>query len=347
MKIGKIWQMASEQIQILEQYLKKKFFDKKSLSITRLEKLRDGWESDNYVLTVEYDAPRTRADWVWRIYSGAGSQAKAEREFNGMRKLSTADYPVPQVLLLETEYSSVNRPFIIMEYIRGDVMWDLLGNSSVERQAQLIDRFCRLFVQLHDLDSKHFDDSLPRDDPFFFIDHWLDDARSTLKNFPDIDAMQFLEWVIAQHASFACARPSPVHQDFHPGNILVGADDRALVIDWTSFDITDPRFDLAWTLVLAHAHGWAGMRDQILQGYERHLGKSVEQIEAFEAIACMRRLFDLAVSLKHGSQRMGMNAQAVESMRANMEAHRRVYQLFVERTSLQIEAFKNLFGKSA
>ena len=70
----------SEQKQILEQYLKAKFSGKKALSIVRLDKIADGWESDNYILTVEYgDVRQTREDWVWRIYSGAGSQAKAYR----------------------------------------------------------------------------------------------------------------------------------------------------------------------------------------------------------------------------------------------------------------------------
>ena len=136
----------------------------------------------------------------------------------------------------------------------------------------------------------------------------------------------------------------PAHQDFHPGNILISADDGATVIDWTNFAVTDSRFDLAWTLVLAHAYGGPELRDQILQGYQHHAGKPVKQIEAFEAIACARRLFDLTVSLTQGAQRMGMNAQAVEAMRANMDAHRRVHRLFIERTGLQIEAFDNLFG---
>jgi hypothetical protein len=63
-----------EQKQILEQYLKAKFSDKADLSITRLDKMRDGWESNNHLLTVEHgEFRRTREDWVWRIYSGAGS----------------------------------------------------------------------------------------------------------------------------------------------------------------------------------------------------------------------------------------------------------------------------------
>jgi len=319
----------SEQKQILEQYLKTKFGDKKTLSITRLDKLCDGWESDNYLLTVEYDIPQTREDWVWRIYSGAGSQVKAAREFNSMARLRDAGYPVPRVFLLETDHSPVDRPFIIMEYIQGDVMWDLLDKAPTDKQTQLIDQFCRLFVQLHDLNWKQFDDSLPGYDPFFFINRWLDEARGVLHNFPELDVSPFLDWVIARRDLFACSRPSPVHQDFHPGNILVNANDNATVIDWTNFAVTDSRFDLAWTLVLAYSYGGSELRDQILQGYQRYSGKPVEQIESFESIACARRLFDLTISLTQGALRMGMNAQAAESMRANMEAHRRVYHLFV------------------
>lgn len=166
-----------------------------------------------------------------------------------------------------------------------------------------------------------------------------------MQNFPEVDAASFLEWVSARRDLFACESPSPVHQDFHPGNILVNANDDAAVIDWTNFAVTDSRFDLAWTLVLAHAYGGPELRDQILQGYQHHAGKPVEHIEVFEAIACARRLFNLTISLTQGAQQMGMNVQTVESMRANMEAHRRVHHLFVERTGLQIEAFSRLFGK--
>ena len=335
----------SEQKQILEQYLKARFSDKAGLSITRFDKLRDGWESDNYLLTVKYGIPKTQEDLVWRIYSGAGSQVKAAREFNSMARLHDAGYPVPRVFLLETERSLVDRPFIIMEYIQGEVMWKMIDAAPVDRQMQLIDQFCQLFVQLHALDWRQFDDSLPGGKPFFFIDRWLDEARGVLHNFPELDASPFLDWVIARRDLFACSRPSPVHQDFHPGNILVNANDDATVIDWTNFAVTDSRFDLAWTLVLAYAYGGPELRDQILQGYQQYSGKPVEEIESFEAIACARRLLDLTISLTQGAQRKGMNAQAVEAMRASMDVHKRVHYLFIERTGLKIKVFDNLFGK--
>ena len=221
----------SQNKQILEPYLKAKFRDKTDLSITRLDKLADGWESDNYLLTVEYGGVlRTRVDWVWRIYSGAGSQAKARREFNSMEKLLGAGYPVPRVFLLETDHSPVERPFIIMEYIQGEVMWDLLGKVPADRQAQLLDQFCQLFVQLHALDWKQFDDGLLVDGPFFFIDRWLDEARGVLRNFPEVDGSPFLEWVEARCTLFTHTRPSLAHQDFHPGNILVSTDGDTKVV---------------------------------------------------------------------------------------------------------------------
>ena len=334
----------SDQKHILEQYLKAMFSDKPALTTLRLDKIADGWESDNHVITIEYgNTQRTREDWVWRIYSGARNREKAILEFTSMGKLLAAGYPVPRVFLLETDNSPIDRPFVIMEYIQGEVMWRLLDNSSDEKQKQLLDQFCGLNVQLHSLDWKLFDDSLPTDDPYFFIDQWLDQARDVIQRFPDFDASPFLDWVTAHHDLLACERPSPIQQDFHPGNILLRADGTAMVIDWAHFAVSDFRFDLSWTLVLTHAHGWAGMRDLILKGYESHLGKSVEHIETFEAIACARRLFDLTISLTLGPEHLGMTAQAIDSIRSKMDGHRRVYRLFIERTGLHIKAFDELF----
>jgi len=336
-----------EQKHILEQYLNARFSDKPALTILRIDKIADGWESDNHVITIEYGTEfRTREDWVWRIYSGAGNREKAKLEFTSMQKLFSAGYPVPRVFLLEADHSPIDRPFIMMEFIQGEMMWHLLDNSSDEKRDSLLNQFCQLYVRLHNLDWKLFNANLSDGDPFFFIDQWLEEARGVTQNFPDLDVSPFFEWITVRRGLFACERPSPTQQDFHPGNILVRSDGTAMVIDWAHFTVTDSRFDLAWTLVLAHAHGWAGMRDFILKGYEQHLGKPVEHIETFEAVACARRLFDITISLTLGPQHLGMTAQAIDSIRSYMDAHRRVYRLFVKRTGLELDVFENLFGNT-
>jgi len=73
----------SEQKQILETYLKNRFSNKPVLTILRLDKIADGWESDNHVLAVEYgEGHRTQEDWVWRIYTGEGSQETTQTHSN-------------------------------------------------------------------------------------------------------------------------------------------------------------------------------------------------------------------------------------------------------------------------
>ena len=330
---------------LLEQYLQAKIGTTTRLSITRLEKLRDGWESDNHLLTVEsVGSSRTRHDWVWRIFSGVGSKEKAAREFNSLKELFAAGYPVPRAILLEADHSPVDRPFLIMEFIVAEAMSDLLSKASATGQGQLWDQFCRLLAQLHDLDWSQFGHNVPSASPMHFIDRWLDEARRALDGVPEIDGSPMLRWVAARRDLFQCQCPSPSHLDFHPGNILVGSDGCATVIDWTSFDITDSCFDLAWTLVLAHSSTSPGLRAEVLRGYQRHARSRIAHIEAFEAIACTRRLFDVTVSLTHGAERMGMNRHAADAMRASMESHRRVYRLFLELTGLRIAAFANLFG---
>lgn len=49
--------------------------------------------------------------------------------------------------LLEVENSLLDRPFIIMEYIQGEVMWDLLGRTPADRHRALdFAKFGRLFL---------------------------------------------------------------------------------------------------------------------------------------------------------------------------------------------------------
>lgn len=332
-------------LHILQAYLQKNLPEKHNLSILGLEKIADGWESNNHRLIVEYNLDGVqRADWLLRIYSGSGSPSKAEREFRALTKLFEAAYPVPQALLLETDPAPFGGPFILTEFIYGQHMWHEIDHSPDERKLQLLDSLCQLFVRLHSLDWKLFNNNLPENEPYFFIDGMLAEAGQILARFPAFNGIALLDWITSRRSLFACTRPSPVHQDFHPANILVSPDGSMKIIDWTNFDVTDYRFDLAWSLVLANAYGGDLMRGLILQGYERHAGKPAENIEAFEAISCARRLLDLTVSLTQGAEAMGMREGAAEVMRANLEPHRRVYRRFYEITGLRIQVVEDLFG---
>ena len=323
------------------------FPDKQGAQVSDLVNISDGWESEIYAFDVEHGLQdqRQREGLILRIYPGDDAQAKSAREFRGMSQLYEAGYPVPRVLLLECEDSPFDKgkPFIIMERIEGQVLWPILFSSPERRRQELLALFCRLFVRLHALDWRPLADALADDaarydaeGSYVFVDRWLSGARSALERFPLPGFLPLLGWLETRRDQVPCRHRSPVHWDYHPGNVLLREDGSAMVVDWTQIEVSDARFDLAWTLLLVGSHEGMEWREPILREYERLAGVEVEQIEYFDVAACLKRLGSVAISLSLGPEQLGMRPGAQASMRQHVEAYERVYDLLLERTGIPV-----------
>ena len=340
--------MNSEIKQRLQQYYRDRVPGKHNAKIERLENLPSGWESELCAFTLESGPPANRAcdELVLRIYSGEGARDKSAREFHSLQRLHQVGYPVPRVDLLERDQSPFGQPFIIMEKIDGEEMWSQIGTPLSGEMRDLVPLFCQLFAQLHHLDWHLFVDEAEYaslQDPYAFIDGWLSLAQEGHQRFPHSGLMPVVEWLQVRREAFRCPGPSPTHNDFHPGNVLLCENGSPVVIDWTGFGISDARFDLAWTLMLIDAYMGPEWRSRVLQGYERSAGQ-VKALEVFEVFAYVRRLFDISVSLRLGAEKMGMRPDAVAAMRKNKTAFERVYQLLLARTGIRVIEVEELFA---
>ncbi len=334
----------------LQTYCTSAFPNKQNLSVSGLNNISAGWESDVYAFDLEHgpDGERERQDLVMRVYPGDDARVKSAREFRGMRQLYQAGYPVPEVLVLENEHSPFERPFVIMERIEGQPLWSLLFGDG-ERERELMTQFCKLLVDLHTLEWRPFVDDVSRydtGDSYTFVDQWLSAGRSAVEHYPQLGFGPVMEWLEARRDHVPCIHPSFVHLDFHPENVLLRDDGTAIVIDWTQVDISDPRFGLAWTLLLVGAYEGIRWRDVILNEYERLAGTKVEQIEFFDVIACIKRLFSIVISLSEGSETMGMRPEAVAKMRQQMGATKKVYDLLRQRTGIAIPEVQKLLAST-
>ena len=121
-------------------------------------------------------------------------------------------------------------------------------------------------------------------------------------------------------------------------------DGSAVVIDWSGFDVSDPRFDLAWTMLLVGSYESLAWRDRILQSYERQAGSPVEQMAFFDVSACLRRLAYIVVSLKGSADKLGMDPNAITLIKQQIPAHKRVYDLLLERTGIPIVEIEQSFA---
>ena len=84
-------------------------------------RISDGWESELFTLDVEHGpaGERQATALVLRLYPGDGAEVKARHEFQGMRRLFEAGYPVPDVHHLAPAGSPLGQPFVLMDRIEG------------------------------------------------------------------------------------------------------------------------------------------------------------------------------------------------------------------------------------
>ena len=309
--------------------------------ITELVPISEGWESDLYAFTLESGpaGDRQREELVLRLYSGEDAHTKSAREWRGMNLLHDAGYPVPHVLLLERDDSFFGRPFLIMEKIRGRQMWPVWFRSPEEKQQELLTLFCRLFVRLHSLPWQPFVQdpaSVKIDDPYALLNRELDKTRPYVERFPIAGFLPVFQWLEQRRDLVPCGRPSVIHWDYHPANILLREDGSAVVVDWTQVDVSDSRFDLAWTLLLVSTYEGQQWYERILYEYERLAGARVEQLAFFEVFACLKRLYSVVAALTHGPEMLGMRPAAADIMRQQLGASQRLYELLLDRTGIAV-----------
>lgn len=308
-------------------------------AITEFVSLSQGWESDVYGFRVE-GAESPARDLVARLYVGEHSQLKAQWEAAGMRCLYAKGYPVPEVALVELDKDVLGTPFIVMEWVKGDMLWPVLGKVDAESRERLVDEFVDLQVQLHRLawEPDGICGGIPRR-PL---------AEKTASMMPFVErsgltgltpAMTWLEELAKTVAPIA---EGIAHWDYHPANVILRTDGALVVIDWTQVEVTDPRFDLAWTLVLVGSQmGWE-WRERLLTRYELTTGRPAADLRFFELFACARRLFSVVISLHAGPESLGMRPGATELMRKQLSALAKVYEHWRAEGGMRIEEVERM-----
>lgn len=270
-----------------------------SARIESIVEVPGGWESDVYdvLIRLALDPANEFERVAVRRYTGDG--AVARREFVGMRHLFDTGYPVPEVLAVEPAPHVLGRPFLVMRWADGQVRsWN---RADLGTLARLLSDLHRLAWQPLHVDAGSVAPSAT--DP-------LDDWQDHLESFGVRSIESCVRWA-RRSAPTIDPQPAIVHLDFHTGNVLVGSDGSATVVDWTQVGVADRRFDVAWTeLLLSMALG-SDAAARFRTAYELEVG-ALDDIEWFEAVMSLKRLFTVLVSVRVGPEAMGMRAEARE-----------------------------------
>lgn len=315
----------------------------RTVTVNALTRISDGWESDVYA----FDAPEWRTGGhVLRLYFGANAGATALHEYRSLDLLKRADYPVPQVDLVEPSLQPLGRSFLMMERVEGGSLGKLWRSPDEAVRQREMARFCELFAQLHTLAWRH----LPGAEhvPSVSITQQFDFWNGFVANLPSDSFKQAMAWLYEAGARVTEQPLGLAHWDFHHENILVGADGRAWVIDWTQFQATDIRFDVAWTLMLLASERDLATAEAVRAGYYAQRGWDAaaveEEMRFFEAAAAAKRLVSVVISLSSGADTVGMRPGAEAIMSRRLSRFAIVYKRWLELTATPLPDVETLLA---
>ncbi|MHA1453340.1 MAG: phosphotransferase family protein [Promethearchaeota archaeon] len=342
----------SKLIEDLQEYLRQKY-QTKELSIKSWRKITDGWETDIYIVNLTNLGEKMLGvlpeNIVLRMYSGDSGFNNAEEEYKTLLALYKCNYSVPKVYIVEKSSQYVNKPFIIMEEIKGKLLDDYIHSNNATVRMNAIRNFAQTFVDLHDVDWTLLVSNINyhKSNPKKNLSVVLDRFSNQIDNQQLEDMHILIEWIKNKMLNIECNKLACIHKDFHPANVIVSdLDSKLYVIDWHEILIYDYRIDLAWTLILLQSHWSKITRDLVLEEYELIKGVKTEDLGFFEVLALFIRITELALSFKTNPEDMGMKSNAIIQMKNMRPAFKELFQMLYERTAIKLPNIEKLVLES-
>lgn len=275
----------------------------KNPRISPLEPLQEGWASDIYRFTLTFDKGKKTVEknLVIKTYTNSSDgKDRALKEKHALSKLNAAKYPVPDAPNVEIDPDIIGRPFVIMEYIEGTTMMTLIEDADPGTRQQLIKTFVGLLTDLHDLGPYVLVPSMKKASQWVLVNREIYTMRGLIQTYDLSEFSEIVEWLYDNRKRVPCDSPVVTHRDFHPWNVMMTDDGAPYVLDW-GWQISDPRFDIAWTVTLLERSGYAELADEILTEYETVTGASVDELDYFKVLATTRWLINIVNSLRSGN----------------------------------------------
>ena len=217
-----------------------------------------------------------------------------DREAAALTLAHAAGLPVPELLFTSRGAAGLGAAGMIMRRVPGEtIARKILRDEQYEQARPLVVRQLGQFAAgLHGLADKPDPSFFPTPDPLASLREQLDAFAA--------DGQRSEVFELA-HAELAASPPparEPVllHGDFRLGNLIVGPDGLAAVLDWELTHLGNPAEDLGWLCVKAWRFGAAqpvaglGSREELLAAYREAGGAeiSVAELRWWEILGTLR-----------------------------------------------------------
>lgn len=322
--------------------------------VTRLSVLASGWETTVFEFVLESRSSRCTSipvgqPTVLRFYQGSAADAKGAREHTTIDRLSAAGFPVPYPHLFEADHDPLGAPFLIMQRLAGGPLFSTSSfPSAFKTFSMAFFAFVRSQARLHRYDpagaglceiAHAFPSSStvnaggiaelhPAEAPL--LDRMLALIAERVENGPLPGLRDALMEVTRRAALFRACRPSLVHMDYHPLNVMVRGARVTGVIDWVNADVGDRHLDAATTAVILSTSALENprwMRDNPIGNglrasfasmyvplYHAMAPMEVARFRYCQGVAALLRLSTLGMMRARGPEAVGFRREAISEV---------------------------------
>jgi aminoglycoside phosphotransferase (APT) family kinase protein len=305
----------------------------------------EGYESYIYQFQLQPSEGFPRAfsrPLILKLYSNHNGEKRLHHEFAVQRRMHSLGYPTPEPILYECQSDWFRGPFMIMEVIPGKNLlhlllqypWKIVRGPGWMAQMQ---------ARLHRLPTAEFSGS---SEPF--LERQLQTIQDQMEAHDLYGLLAGYDW-LWRHRPVLSERPSIVHLDFHPINLMFEHDQCRGVLDWCDADVGDRHADVAVTLTLIRTAPvavasfrqrlatWPGrwlLYRRYLRAYRRLLPLDDGKLSYYMAWAALRRLCRYGTWLRAGPQITGSKPACLGLLRRDrIDVLRRC---FWEQTGVQV-----------
>jgi aminoglycoside phosphotransferase (APT) family kinase protein len=228
-----------------------------------VEKFSGGQSNPTYLLTAQSGKYVLRAKPPGTLLASAH---QVDREFRVMKALASTKVPVPGMLYLSGDISSIGRMFFVMKHIEGRIFWDpALPDETFDARRAIYDSMNQVLADLHDVDVEAVGLSDYGKPGSYFerqIGRWTKQYRAS-----EIEKVEDVDWLIdwlESHPSSDDGQVSLVHGDFRIDNMIFGHGGSKVlaVLDWELSTLGHPLADLAYQCMhwrLPHEGNFRGL----------------------------------------------------------------------------------------
>ena len=317
--------------------------------VTRLSVLASGWETTVFEFTLDSRSSSLAnipvgEPVVLRFYQGSAADAKGAREHTTIDRLSRSGYVVPTPYAFESDRRILGAPFMIMQRLAGGPLFAIKSFPQAFKTFSLgFFSFVRAQARLHKLDpggvglrdiphafaASKMEASYPTEE-VPLLDRVLAIIAERVEHGPLPGLRDALQNVSARASVFRASKPTLVHMDYHPQNVMVKNTHVTGVIDWVNTDVGDRHLDAATTSVIlatsAMEHPrW--MRDNIVGNslranfaamylplYHAMAPLEFQRFRYCQAVAALLRLSMLGMMATRGPESVGFRPEAIREV---------------------------------